>query len=61
MVFALAKAEENDAMPVRETVETKQEIGVLEAQPKKLSREQFKQLYKRVARKIPKSLAILAK
>jgi|GEM_PF-4259843 len=32
-----------------------------QAKPKKLSREQFERLYKSVTRRIPKTLAILAK
>lgn len=41
--------------------EARQEGEVLEAKPRDLTQEQFAKLCKSVARKIPKTLAILAK
>ena len=48
-------------MTARKIVEAGSRLNVQQAKPKELTREQFERLYKRVVRRIPRTLAILAK
>lgn len=60
MSFAELTEKEEEMFAQKKRVRTARR-DVLEAKPKDVTREQFAQIYKSVTRRIPKTLAILAK